>query len=168
MDHHPAHDNRIPWCLHEEICTYACIYVYSIIHKLTSWYNWQPFIYSVHTYVCTFIIYVGHRCQIPGCGLAFVVDGNMKNHRDVCLATNAGYAEYNGLPGRVRTSCPNYPDYKSSYCSKHKPNIAIRQCLSITEDEPVDNGRNNQEPAGFITSKRTTRNNTRCVTMHLD
>ena len=54
---------------------------------------------------------VGHRCQIPGCGLAFVVGGNMKNHRDVCLATNAGYTEYNGLP--VRTGCPNSPDYKS-------------------------------------------------------
>ena len=32
-----------------------------------------------------------------------MVDGNMKNHCDICLATKAGYAEYKGLPGRVQT-----------------------------------------------------------------
>ena len=50
-----------------------------------------------------------------------IMDGNMKNHRDVCLATHAGYAEYHGLPDMVQTGCPNTPDYKSRFCSLHKP-----------------------------------------------
>ena len=31
----------------------------------------------------------------------FVPDGNMKNHWDVCLAKDAGYIEFEGLPGIV-------------------------------------------------------------------
>lgn len=50
----------------------------------------------------------------------------MKNHRDVCLATHAGYAEYQGLPGMVQTGCPNTPDYKSRFCSLHKPTIPVQ------------------------------------------
>ena len=63
---------------------------------------------------------IAHHCQKPGCQLA-LVDGNVKNYRDVCHATNAGYVEYAGLPGRVRTGCPNTPDYKSPFCALHKP-----------------------------------------------
>ena len=46
-----------------------------------------------------------------------LVDGNMKNHRDLCFSTDAGYAEYMGLPGRVRTGCPNTPDCVTILCS---------------------------------------------------
>ena len=49
-----------------------------------------------------------------------MVDGNKKNHDDVCLAGNAGYAEY--IPGRVQTGCPNSPVYKTQFCL-HKPNL---------------------------------------------
>lgn len=28
-----------------------------------------------------------------------VIDGNMKNRRDVCAASEAGFTEYEGLPG---------------------------------------------------------------------
>ena len=49
----------------------------------------------------------------------------MKNHRDVCLATEAGYVEYLGLPGRVKTGCANTPDFKSRYCSLHKPTATV-------------------------------------------
>ena len=41
----------------------------------------------------------GHRCHINGCGSILVMDGNMKNHRDVCAAQEAGYAQFSGLPG---------------------------------------------------------------------
>ena len=38
-----------------------------------------------------------HTCEKPGCGnIILVLDGNMKNHRYVCAATHAGYAEFNG------------------------------------------------------------------------
>ena len=30
---------------------------------------------------------------VKGCGETIVMDGNMKNHRDVCLATEAGFVE---------------------------------------------------------------------------
>ena len=49
-----------------------------------------------------------------------MVDGNKKNCDDVCLAGNAGYAEY--IPGRVQTGCPNSPVYKTQFCL-HKPNL---------------------------------------------
>ena len=49
------------------------------------------------------------------------MDGNMKNHRDVCLATEAGYAKFNGLPGKVKTGCPNTPHLNSRFCSVHTP-----------------------------------------------
>lgn len=42
---------------------------------------------------------VGHQCKFPGCGTVLVVDGNMKNRRDVCKAKDAGYIEFLGLPG---------------------------------------------------------------------
>ena len=50
-----------------------------------------------------------HRCKAIGCGEVFVLDGNMKNSHEVCFATRAGYAEFNGLPGKVSTGCPNTP-----------------------------------------------------------
>jgi hypothetical protein len=32
-----------------------------------------------------------------------VLDGNMKNHRDVCMAKDAGFIEFDGLPGSLCT-----------------------------------------------------------------
>ena len=52
----------------------------------------------------------------------------------MCLATNAGYADYKGLPGRVQTGCPNSPDYKSHFCQLHKPNVAKRQNIQVTDE----------------------------------
>ena len=50
----------------------------------------------------------------------------MKNHRHVGCATAAGYTEYKGLQGKVKTGCPNTPALKSSYCKVHKPTVAIQ------------------------------------------
>lgn len=36
-------------------------------------------------------ILIAHSCDKPGVRKA---DGNMKNHRDVCMATNAGYVKF--------------------------------------------------------------------------
>ena len=89
----------------------------------------------------------------------------MKNHRDVCYAINAGYVEYAGLPGRVRTGCPNTPDYKSPFCASHKPAVALR---SSGVAEPQDKSSSqtlsqqdsSQEPIGLIIGKRSTRSTT--------
>lgn len=94
----------------------------------------------------------GHRCGVRGCGETIVIDGNMKNHRDVCLATEAGFVEYHGLPGRVTTGCANTPDLKSKYCHLHKPTCTV----------PQDGGKNSDaqllgKQVGKILSKKSTR-----------
>ena len=86
----------------------------------------------------------------------------MKNHRYVCYATNAGYTEYRGLPGRVRTGCPNTPAYKSVYCNVHKPVIAIP-----TGGDVSQNNRPSAEPVALIVGVRQLRNKTLYeVTVH--
>ena len=73
----------------------------------------------------------------------------MKNHRDVCLATQAGFVEYLGLPGRVTTGCSNTPDHKSKYCSLHKP-------TAIGPDP--DSSVSSVMQVALIMNKRVTRN----------
>ena len=65
-----------------------------------------------------------HRCDKPGCGTVMVFDGN---HRDVCYASNAGFANFKGLDGQVRIGCQNTPEFKSLYCCLHSPTVATRQ-----------------------------------------
>ncbi len=89
-----------------------------------------------------------HRCKKHGCGSVIVIDGNMKNHRDVCLATHAGFAQYEGLPGMVRTGCPNTPDYMSRFCSLHKP---------INPASSSVNAKAQDVKQGLIIGNRTTR-----------
>ena len=78
-----------------------------------------------------------NRVQVHEARLWNVVDGNMKNHRQVCFATKAGYVDYRGLPGRVRTGCPNSPDYQSAFCHIHKPAVAMRQNIGDGDDMPA-------------------------------
>lgn len=61
-----------------------------------------------------------------------MLDGNMKNHRGVCLATHAGFAEYDGLPGAIQTGCPNTPAHRSRFCNLHKPDVYSKQQNSET------------------------------------
>ena len=70
------------------------------------------------------MFYQGHRCEFPGCKNVLVLDGNMKNQREVCLAKDAGYVSYPGLPGRIKTGCMASPAFKSRFC----PNHTIRLC----------------------------------------
>ena len=126
---------------------------------ILSWISVRPFM--------PYMLYTDHRCKKPGCRRALVLDGNMKNHRCVCCATYAGYAEFKGLSGRVRTGCPNTPAFKSPYCSIHKPMIAVPQCIQIPDDD--NDGEmlssepsqvSTEEPAGIIVEKRVTRSST--------
>ncbi len=43
----------------------------------------------------------------------------MKNRRAVCLAKDAGFIEYPGLPGHIKTGCMSSPQFKSRYCKQH-------------------------------------------------
>ena len=94
-----------------------------------------------------------------------MVDGNIKNHRSVCYAINAGYAEYNGLPGIIRTGCPNTPAYKSRYYSLHN-STKERTSKVISKESHYASTEGNTskvistesaEPSGIVTGKRITR-----------
>ena len=102
-----------------------------------------------------------HQCSTPGCKSVLILDGNMKNHRDVCKATHAGFTAFDGLPGQVKTGCQKTPDFKSRYCSLHKPRAC---CLS---QPPLENQstqvRVEQPVEGVIEEileKKVTRNTT--------
>lgn len=59
-----------------------------------------------------------------------VLDGNMKNRRDICYAKDAGFVQFPGLPGQIKTGCMASPSFKSRYCIQHRHRSA-----SITTDE---------------------------------
>lgn len=76
-----------------------------------------------------------------------VIDGNMKNRRDICAATEAGFIEFDGLPEAIKTGCQLSPAYNSKYCYDHSPRVA----------------RTNAKESGIvrlITAKKETRNGT--------
>ena len=86
-----------------------------------------------------------------------VLDGNMKNNREVCYAIDAGYTEFSNLPGRIRTGCPNTPAYKSRYCSVHAPFAAQPHNIKALNDDDKLTTHEVGKLAGIITSKCTTR-----------
>ena len=63
-----------------------------------------------------------------------MVDGNMKNRRDVCAATDAGYIEYKEL-GVIKSGCQLSPIRGSNFCYFHAPRISTR---TISEESPVE------------------------------
>ena len=111
-----------------------------------------------------FPVYTYHHCQKPGCGLALVLDGNMKNNRYVCCATFAWYAEVEGQKGKIRTGCPNTPTFKSSFCGVHAPTVAVCQSLLgdeiVPEDAQMSASSSEKQPVGLIIDKRVIRNST--------
>lgn len=61
----------------------------------------------------------------------------MKNRRDVCYAKDAGFIEFNGLSGSIKTGCAATPAFKSRYCSVHE-NQACHLLYSEEVDEDMD------------------------------
>lgn len=80
--------------------------------------------------------FLAHSCTFPGCGSAIVMDGNMKNRRDVCYAKDAGYIQFDGLEGSIKTGCTATPTFKSRYCTKHI-NQACTAVSSVERDEEL-------------------------------
>ena len=73
-----------------------------------------------------YIQFEEHKCEYPGCKYVLVIDGNMKNRRDICLVKDAGSISYPGLPGQIKTGCTASPAFKSRFCEKHR----VRSCSS--------------------------------------
>lgn len=111
-----------------------------------------------HTYIMYYSIDTAHRCHTSGCGTVLVLDGNQKNNRPVCAAGDAGYVEFEGLNGKVKTGCMNTPEQQSLFCTIHNP----RQMLADTATQ------GNLRVVEMILKKKTTRNTTfyevRCFT----
>jgi len=64
----------------------------------------------------------------------------MYNCRHVCNAKDAGYVEYPGLPGKMKTGCMRTPEYKSRYCSEHKIRACNFSLLATQEHEDDKEG----------------------------
>ena len=86
-----------------------------------------------------------------------VVDGNMKNRRNVCAATEAGYLEYDGLEGKIKTGCPMTPLQTSRYCYHHatrasKPEVQdkIQSTVTIGEEGIVKVIMSKKETRGAV------------------
>lgn len=63
----------------------------------------------------------------------------MKNHRAVCAATEAGYIEYAGLPGNVKSGCTNTPDQTNRFCTLHKPRVLMpKGCHSNDSNKVIE------------------------------
>ena len=110
------------------------------------------------------LILKGHNCSVSGCGSTLVLDGNMKNHREVCAAKEAGYAEFNGLPGKIKTgTCPNTPQLKSRCCLDHTPTSFKSNPASSDADSPptaTSTSRSEDVQLAYIVGKRETRQTT--------
>lgn len=85
-----------------------------------------------------------------------IIDGNMKNRRDICAATEAGFIEYVGLPGTIKTGCQQSPTHCSKFCYDHSPRVAN---MSL-QDDTQQLYSSNENVVGFITSKKQTRSGT--------
>lgn len=143
---------------------------YSIMSRY--WHTYKVFItgnfttnYSYYTFFSPLSHKnVDHSCDQTGCGQVLIVDCNMKNHRDVCLATDAGFAEFNGLQGKVKTGCPNTPQPKSRYCPSHTPTTFTPQGENSSTQTTVESGPAKKSPTeeqiAFISGKRVTRHTT--------
>ena len=115
--------------------------------------------------ISTVIVYAAHKCKFPGCNTVFVMDGNCKNRRDVCGATEAGYIEYPGLPQgcAIKSGCQLPPMHTSRYCMHHTPRVSAMQSLQDPESSSENSDASQPPRQGIvklIVGKKITRNTT--------
>ena len=98
-------------------------------------------------------IHVGHECTFPGCASVIVIDGNLKNRRDICACNSAGWLTFDGLPDRIKTGCQLTPAWQSKYCYDHAPRVNSKTMYESEQYCP-------DEVVQVITGKKQTRNGT--------
>jgi hypothetical protein len=89
-----------------------------------------------------------------------VFDGNCKNFRDVCKARDAGYVEYKGLQGIVKTGCMNSPKLQSRFCELHTENIGTVTPHQLDADSTDSQSVQEESVVAMIMGKRSTRSDT--------
>lgn len=61
----------------------------------------------------------------------------MKNRRDVCYAKDAGFIQFDGLDGSIKTGCTATPTFKSRYCTRHMNQACTKLLTSEEPDEEL-------------------------------
>ena len=108
--------------------------------------------------------FLAHRCRYPGCGGVIILDGNMKNQRNICAATEAGYVQYQHLPGSIKTGCQLSPPSTSKYCYLHAPRVCVGMSMNTPDlgCEQSDSQPGHKSACEgvlrYITGKKITRN----------
>ena len=82
-----------------------------------------------------------------------MIDGNLKNRRDICACNSAGWLKFDGLPGKIKTGCQLTPAWQSKYCYDHAPRLHSKM-------EHVSESYCPEEVVQIITGKKQTRNGT--------
>ena len=80
-----------------------------------------------------------------------VLDGNMKNQREVCKAKDGGYLQFPGLFGKIKTGCTATPAYNSRYCGNHTPYVVKSTTENVDDSERI---------VEVVLGKKITRNQT--------
>lgn len=91
------------------------------------------------------------------------MDGNCKNRRDVCGATEAGFIECSGLIGAIKTGCQFSPMKTTKYCVHHSPRISPMSNLpdpDTTKEDVTTVPSDQHGVLRMIVSKKTTRTKT--------
>lgn len=60
-----------------------------------------------------------HICESPGCKSMLVLDGNMKNARQVCMVKDVAELHFSAINGSIVVGCQNTPAKGSRYCAEH-------------------------------------------------
>ena len=81
-----------------------------------------------------------------------VLDGNLKNQQEVCMAKDAGFTEFAGLPGLIRTGCPRTPAFKCRYCTEHMN----QACTSQPECGSAESSEEGESIIEVILAKKVT------------
>jgi len=71
-----------------------------------------------------------HLCATPGCSNVIVIDGNMKNCRQVCGVKDVTVCLFQSIAGEIKTGCINTPQKGYLVCKNHIDSA----CLYKDED----------------------------------
>ena len=94
--------------------------------------------------------------------IILVLDGNMKNQRNICAATEARYIQYPHLHGSIKTGCQLSPPYSSKYYYLHAPRVCAGMLMQesdlCSESLVQPSCKSIHGVAHFVTGKKVTRN----------
>ena len=98
--------------------------------------------------------------------ICFCLGWEHENRRDVCYAKDAGFIQFDGLPGLIKTGCTSTPAFKSHYCSHNIHQVCeLKGSEDIGDDEmdkPISRSHSSKQStesavAEMILAKKATR-----------